>query len=304
MPDLWRRVVTLHFDGDRYSDCALDVAVWGELQRFQTMVTETAVALWRSNNPNRQRLPRRFEDRTRLWLRKIEDGSTTIPFEIPIDKPLVNNFSAPQIINEVTEAIDIVYRVFLSSNNDVELPTQCPKQLIADYARLGEGLTSSSTLRFAPPEQRLAHVTKLDRERLAEIAESSYEDELDITGRVLEADVRQRKFQVWIDDRSNIVASFTQEQETLITSALKNHASMRLRVKGRGEFTPDGKPRKIVQATQLELVKGEEFGFDDEAPAVEEVMAAIFRDVPDGDWDRVPTDLSHRLDSYIYGSDK
>ena len=304
MTDHWRRVVTLYFDGDRYEERALDVAAWGELQRFQTLVTETAIALWRNNHPNRQRLPRRFEDRTRLWLRKIEDGSTSIPFEIPIDKPLANEFLAPQVFNEVTEAIDIVYRVFISSNNDVELPVECPKQLIADYARLGEGLNESNTLQFSPPEREFACVTEHDRKRLEAIAESSYEDEVDITGRVLEADVKQRRCQIWIDDKRNVAATFTLEQETLVTSALKEHESMRVRVRGRGQFTPEGRPSKITQVTALEPVEGKRFELDDEAPSIEEVMADIFGDIPDRDWDCVPTDLSRRLDSYIYGPDK
>ena len=304
MTDQWRRVVTLRFGGNRYGDRALDVAAWGELQRFQVMVTETAKALWRDKNPSRERLPRNFEDRTRLWLRTIEDGSTVIPFEIPIDKPLVNALPEPRIINEVTEAIDIVHRVFLAVNDDAQLPKECPKTLLSDYARLGENLSESNTLQFAPPGRTLARVTKHDRNRLLSIAESSYEDELDITGRVLEADVRQRKFQIWVDERTNVVASFTKEQEAQITSALKEHELMRIRVRGRGEFTPEGKPRKIVQVVDIDPIRHEGSEFDDEAPRIENVMAEIFRDVPDGEWERVPKDLSHGLDSYIYDADE
>ena len=42
MTDRWRRVVTLHFGGGRYGEHALDAAACGELQRFQTLVTDTA----------------------------------------------------------------------------------------------------------------------------------------------------------------------------------------------------------------------------------------------------------------------
>ena len=237
MTDQWRRVVTLHFGGDRYGERALDAAACGELQRFQFLVTETAKSLWRNKNPGRARLPKNFEARTHLWLRSIEDGSTAIPFEIPVDKPLMNALEAPQIDSEVTEAIDLVHRVFLSVNDDIELPEKCPKQLLSEFARLGESLSDSCTLTFAPPKKNFAHVTKRDRDRLLSIVENSYEDELDIVGRVLEADVRKRQFQIWIDDKTNIVASFTKEQETQVTSALKNHESVCLRVRGRGEFT-------------------------------------------------------------------
>lgn len=304
MTDQWRRVVTLHFGGDRYGERALDAAACGELQRFQSLVTETAKSLWRDKNPGRARLPKNFEARTDLWLRSIEDGSTAIPFEIPVDKPLMNALEAPQIDSEVTEAIDLVHRVFLSVNDDIELPEKCPKQLLSEFARLGESLSDSCTLTFAPPKKNFAHVTKRDRDRLLSIVENSYEDELDIVGRVLEADVRKRQFQIWIDDKTNIVASFTKEQETQVTSALKNHESVRLRVRGRGEFTSGGKPRKVTQVAELDPISSDSPQFSVDAPRIEDVITDIFRDVPEQEWDRVPTDLSHRLDSYISGRDE
>ena len=304
MTDHWRRVVTLHFSGNRYGERALDATACGELQRFQTMVTETAKALWRNKNPGRARLPKGFENRTQLWLRSIEDGSTAIPFEIPVDKPLMNAFEPPQIDNEVTEAIDLVHRVFLSVNNDLELPDECPKQLLSDFARFGETLSESCTLTFAPPDQDVATVSKCDRARLVAIAETSYEDEIDITGRVLEADVKKRQFQIWVDDKTNVIASFSKEQEAQVTSALKDHEAVRLRVRGRGEFTTAGKPRKVTRVVKLDPTWNDSPEIDAEVPSIEDVISDIFCDIPEQEWDRVPTDLSYRLDSYISGRNK
>ena len=304
MTDSWRRVVTLHFDGGRYGEQALDAAACGELQRFQTLVTETAKEIWRSRNPGRARLPNNFESRTQLWLRTIEGGSTAIPFEMPVDKPLISVFDEPQIDNEVTEAIDLVHKVFMSVNHDVQLPEGCPKQLLPEYARLGESLSNSCTLTFAPPKRDLAVISKRARDRLVAIAEKSYEDELDITGHVLEADVRKRQFQIWVDEKTSIIASFTKEQEAQVTSALKDHESVRLRVRGRGEFTPGGKPRKVTQVAKLDPVSSDTSAFDTKVPRIEDVITDIFRDVPERAWDQVPTDLSHRLDSYISRRDE
>jgi len=40
------------------------------------------------------------------------------------------------------------------------------------------------------------------------------------------------------------------------------------------------------------------------ADSIEEIFAAIAQDVPDEDWERVPTDLSKNLDHYLYGTSK
>jgi prevent-host-death family protein len=38
--------------------------------------------------------------------------------------------------------------------------------------------------------------------------------------------------------------------------------------------------------------------------SIDKVFAAIAQDVPDGDWERVPTDLSKNLDHCLYGTSK
>ena len=302
----WKEVVRLHFNGERFRDHALDLTALRELEHFQKMVAETAKAFWRMANPDRERLPSNFEDQTRLCLRTIEDGSAVIPLEVLIEEPMQLDCldQEPETAREVTEAVDVIYRMFRAVNDNTQLPDECPKELLSDYARWGESLLELEELEFAPPEKPKAHVTKHERERLASLAETSYQDEVDIAGRVLEADVRQRKFQIWIDDRTNISVTFTEKQESEVTTALKEHNSMRLRVRGRGEFTPKGTLRRIIQVDHLGPVRDEESAFDTTAPRIEDVIADIFRDVSDQEWNRVPRDLSYRLDSYLSGEDE
>ncbi len=299
MAEQWQRMVNLHFGGKRYRDHALDAETLAEIQRFQNIVAETAKALWRNRNPIHKQLPPNFEDRTRFFLRIIQEGSAVIPLEARIAQP---NFWGPA--QELTEAVDIVYRTFKAAGNNTQLPDECPQQLLPDYALLGKSLSKNERLEFAPPGKDMACVTKLVRDRLASLAETSYQDEADITGRVLAADVRKRQFQVWIDNQTSVSVAFTAEQESKITTALKEHKAMRLRVRGRGEFTSQGMLRKITEVECLDTVRGEDSAFDAGAPAIEDVIAEIFRDVPDEEWDRVPRDLSYRLDSYLYGGDK
>jgi hypothetical protein len=42
--------------------------------------------------------------------------------------------------------------------------------------------------------------------------------------------------------------------------------------------------------------------FDPNAPPIEDVARAIFADVPKEEWDRLPADLTDRLDEYLYGT--
>ena len=86
MPGKWKEVVRLTFKGERFRDHAFDLQALSELSQFQKMVAETAKTLWRTANPNRERITSHFEERVRLCLRRIEDGSASAPLEVFIEE--------------------------------------------------------------------------------------------------------------------------------------------------------------------------------------------------------------------------
>ena len=43
---------------------------------------------------------------------------------------------------------------------------------------------------------------------------------------------------------------------------------------------------------------------DPSAPTVEDELRAIWADVPEAEWNRLPADLTEHLDHYIYGTPK
>ncbi len=296
----WKEVARLQFKGDRFRDHALDLSALSELRQFQAMVAETAKALWRKANPDRTNLPPHFEDRTRLYLRRIEDGSATAPLEVFIEESEEPEFWEPEP-TEVTEAVDLAYRVFDAVHGDSALPDEFPRELLPEYSRLGQALSDDEVLEFSPPGKSATPITSRERERLTALADPLYDDHVDVSGQVLEADVRQRKFQLWLNNRTSVQVSFTEEQEAQVTTALKDYRVMRLRLTGRGEFSPQGKLRHILTVDSLALVRGEEPVFDASAPAIEDVLARLAKEVPAEEWDRIPHDLTDRLDYYLYG---
>ncbi len=299
----WKEVVILHFKGERFRDHALDLSALSELRQFQKMVAETAKALWRKSNPDRERLPRNFEDRTRLCLRRIEDGSATAPLEVFIEEPEQSVLWEPEPV-EVNDAINLAYRVFGAVHEDISLPEEFPKELLTEYAKWGQELGNDEVLEFAPPGKDVARVTEHERKRLINLGESPYEDEVDVSGQVLEADVRQKKFQLWIDDRKSVQVLFAEDQEGEVTTALKDHDTVHLRVLGRGEFSPQGEMKRITKVDGLFVIREEQPIYDSNAPAIEDVLTELAKEVSIAEWNKLPQDLTNRLDYYLYGSVK
>ena len=128
--------------------------------------------------------------------------------------------------------------------------------------------------------------------------------EVEVSGEVLEADVRQRHFQLWLTDRSHVSVSFSESQEGEVTTALRDHNQVRMKVKGRGELSPQGKLLKITRVDEITIQPAGEVPFDSTARPIEDVIAELAAQVPQAEWDRLPDDLTDNLDHYLYGTPK
>jgi hypothetical protein len=303
MASKWLEVIKVTFVGVRFQDRALDVDALAELSQFQRIVAETAKDLWRANNPNRQRLPRHFEDRTRLCLRRIEQGSAVAPLEVCVQDP-----EQPELWDkepaEIKEAIDIAYETFAASAKQSPLPDRLPKHLVSEYAKLGQALRKGEAMELAPPHKKSLRVTHDNLESLSKFVEAPYHDTVTICGEVLAADVRQMQFRIWINDQACVCAPFIEDQEETVTTALKEHKSVRVKVNGTGEFSADGVLQRIAILDSLDIVPPPQMTFDFGAPPIEEILTQIGQEVPESEWAKLPDDLTSNLDHYIYGTPK
>lgn len=300
----WKEVAQLQFKGDRFRDHALDLTALTELRQFQTIVAETAKALWKAAHPDRERLPPHFEERTRLCLRRIDEGSAVAPLEVYMEEPEQGEFWEPEP-KEISEAVTLARQVFDRVAQDKPLPPKFPTELVSDYAELGKTLAANEELQIKQTGiRKTAKVNAKNRQRLARYIEAPHETIYEVTGEVLAADIRQQRFQVWINDRSSVTAPFSEVQEELVTSALKEHRVLRMRVKGRAEVAATGKLLRFVAIDELKIVEAEPVLFDVNAIPIEDILEAIAKEVPQEEWDNLPDDLTDDLDHYLYGTPK
>ena len=302
MKGKWQEVVRLAFKGRRFEDHALDLTALGELSQYQKMVAETAKVIWRNSHPDR-RLPKGFQDQIRLCLRKIEDGSVETPLEVFVEEPEQKGLFElePPVINK---AIDLTRQVLQAVAMDRPLPRNFPKSLVPEYERFGQGLAEDETIELIISNKEPVRITRLSRSRLAAFVESSHEGHVDITGEVLEADIRRGHFQIWLDEKKCVTVMFSPEQEDEVTKALRDHQTLRLQVKGQGEFSAEGKLVRITQVEELRLQPLGEVPYDATARPIEEVLEELAAEIPREAWDSLPLDLTDNLDHYLYGTPK
>jgi hypothetical protein len=302
MNGTWKEVACLRFRGEEFRDHALDLTALMELSQFQRLVAETAKELWRAENPERKNLPKRFEDRTRLCLREIRGGSAVAPLEVYLEGGEQTNLLGTP--TEVEQAVSLAYEVFDALDKGSQFPEKFPRALIVEYAKWGENLGPDQSIEFTPNGKPPACVSSLLREKWDVYRDQPHEDMVDLTGRVLEVDVHRCRFQLWLEDDSKVDIQFDEQQEEAVTTALKEHRSLRLHVTGRGEFNASGKPLRVIEVDRLEARGLEEQEFDPTARPIEDILAELASEVPEEEWDSLPKDLNENLDHYLYGTPK
>lgn len=304
MSGKWKEVARLSFKGERFRDHALDLHALNELSQFQKMMEETAKSLWRSANPDRERLPSHFEDRVRLCLRKIEDGSATAPLEVFIEEqdqmPIWEQELEPV---EINEAVKLAHEVYEAIGADAQLPDRFPRALLPEYAKWGQSLADDEAVEMKVAEKKPAYLTLVHRQKLEKFVETPHEDSIEISGEVFEADVKKGRFQLWSGDDTAVTVIFTPEQEEQVTTALKEHKTARMFVKGMGEYSPQGKLFRVSQVDELRLTTAE-IHYDNSARPIEDMLEELAKEIPQEEWDKLPDDLSNNLDHYLYGVPK
>jgi hypothetical protein len=107
-----------------------------------------------------------------------------------------------------------------------------------------------------------------------------------------------------LDDGSEVEAAFSPEQEDIVTTALKQHATARVRVQGRGQFSGGGRLLRILEAQHITLLPEGEIPYDYSAKPIWEEIDELIRGVPPEELDKLPVDGAEQHDHYIYGTPK
>jgi hypothetical protein len=238
-----------------------------------------------------------------MCLRTINDGSTMTPLEVFVDES-ENDILEGTETQEIDGAIDLAQEVFDALEREAALPERLPRSLMAEYAKFGQSLLSEDSIEFCRTGKAPTRVRPEHGKRLLAFQDLSHETRVDIVGEVLEADVRRKQFQLWTDEQNKIPVSFAEEHETQVTTALKEHRSVRIRVKGIAAISPSGETTKIEHVEELVIEPIGEVAFDRSARPIEDVLAELAAEVSEEDWNGVPHDLAKNVDHYLYGTPK
>ncbi|MCL4203343.1 MAG: hypothetical protein KJ000_12650 [Pirellulaceae bacterium] len=295
-----RHLVDHKFLGGRFEDHGMDLDVLPELLQYKRLVVELAKELWRRRNPDRERLPKNFEDSLALRFYEVRGNCVTIPLERAVAAD--SNIQLWQAEDELDDAVDLVADTIEAAGKDQTLPDAFPKQLLQLFGDYGRTLRDDEWIEHKLARRNVCvRYDKAVQRNLTRWLTGSYQDSIDVIGEVTMARVSRPRMALQLSDGREVEAAFRPEDEDLITTALKEHTTARLRIVGRGQFSASGQVDRIVDVEHMSLLADGSVGFDVSVKAIWDEFDEVLADVSDKDLSRLPVDAAERHDFYLHG---
>jgi len=299
-----QKLATLTFVGPSFEDHGLELDMLPELVQYKKILIETAEHLWRLKHPERTRLPRGFKENLRIKFYEILEGSAAVPLMREIE---YEDDQLPlEDYNELNEAVDVVEEGMTAAGEDRTLPDNFPKNVISLFEDLGKNMGPEDHIQVkSPKREKPASFNDFVKAKLLDQEEKTYEDRIEVSGEVRAADLDVLNFTIRLDDENKIPGKYEREHELQIIEALKDHSTCRLNIVGMAEFLHrKGSIKKIIRVDRMDVRPVAEKEYDETARPIWEIVSEIGSEVPEEEWEKVPSDLSKNLDHYLYGTSR
>src|SRR6266496_3779100 len=185
MAKIQRQLVTHTFKGKRFEDHGLDLDVLPELYAYKELLVAAAKELWHRHNPDRQRLPKNFEDSLCLKFYDLKRGSVAVPIfrEVEVaNQAELFQFEQP---DELDEAVLLVTEGVEAANSGQPLPEALPKNIIPLFENYGKTLRPDEFIELQPQNKQIkASYSAESRDRLLKFCAEGYTDVIDFVGEV------------------------------------------------------------------------------------------------------------------------
>jgi hypothetical protein len=180
-----RPLVTHTCKGKRFEDHGLDLDVLPDLYAYKELLVATAKELWKRHHPDRQRLPKNFEDSLSLKFSQIQPGSAAVPIYREIETDGQGELWRANEPDELDQAVELVARAVLAADADQTLPDELPKNVIPLFQGYGSTLREDESFEQQPAKSSTkASYTRESRERLLQFCAPGYTDRVDFVGEV------------------------------------------------------------------------------------------------------------------------
>jgi hypothetical protein len=241
--------VRVRFAGGRFDSHTIPFDVLPDLSAYRDLIVEIAKYLFRVRNPDRQRVPKGFVESFQLGLSQVIQGNSATALARRIESS--DEYAQAELAfphREFEDARDLIDRVIAAANDEQELPSDFPKELVGRFNRFGQSLRTGEFAEISYSNSAAARYDGKTRKRIVLSANSTYENPLDqkftLDGGALSSNL------VHVLDTEGNRFDFRVDSNEECERAIANRRHQ-VRLVGVGQFDRHDRLSKIITCNEL-----------------------------------------------------
>ncbi len=229
-----------------------------DLTAYLDIVVAVAKELYLKNNPNKVRIPKKFESRFNVGVAEIKSGSTVPVFERSYDQESWIN-------DEFDQARDLINEQLLFLQNEVKQNSvginDFPEKVIPLFGRFGQHLKQDETITLKIPGKNNAPIYSRDiRSQVLSINKKSYQDICYLSGAISGFEVESGVFNLVVGDGERIIGPLSDTFDTVLRDLASKYKKEEISVTliGLAKYQPDGSIAQIERLQHIAIFRNGE----------------------------------------------
>ncbi len=244
--------VTQVMRGPRFEGHSVPVDALADLAAYQDLITELARVLFLRQNRGRKYAPKRFEAGFQLSIESIGEGSVVL--DLVRTRAAVHGRSGDLFPDPFDQSRDLVNACIESVGRGGELPPEFPRRLASRFNGLGRHMREGESIEIRARGTTVgAQYTPATRKRLVLQSGPGYQNDVELTGYVVEADSEKGTFHLQYEGR-RVPIPFEEEHRRIVLAALLHGGKVELCVVGVGLFDEKDRLEKVVFVRDISTV--------------------------------------------------
>jgi hypothetical protein len=243
----------LRLTGGRFEGDGMPLEALTELVAYQQLVVGVAEEVYRSDHPDRQRLPGRFADRLQLRLRVIEQGSA-----IPVLERIRESGVLMGMPDEFTRSRDLIEEAVAAIAAGEALPEAFPRRAVVLFNRFGQALRPGEAIELrGPTAPNGPRYTQDVRRQLILKERDTFQAEVSDFGWIIELDTGKMTCMIRLRSAQSVLAPVDDFTFAQVKAALEpNGAGPPVHITGIAEYDTAG---RVIRLDSLRDVSPVEY---------------------------------------------
>lgn len=250
------------FQGKRFGG-VIPVEVLPELAAYRDFVLEVARALFRENE-SRQRVPKGFDTGFQLVLREeVGSGSAAVKLErVTADIPDRQLTLAPKNVvpDYFEQARELIAKTIGEVSRGQKPPSEFPVHLLALFNGFGRTLQPDERIELrGPGAAAAATYDRTVRKKLVLLRSTTYEDQVDVTGEVVQFDRQRMTFDLLVAGTrvSGRLDDLDEDSVRTVYTAGAVGSELKVRVTGIGAMDAREQLTRLLHVAQVQYAENE-----------------------------------------------